>query len=672
MEDYFGFDVTLIMNITDIDDKIIIRARQAHLFQTFCAAHSKVSSELISELRAMWGAYVADKLGVQGASAQWEALRASMTTVEAQADAKRVLYFSTADKAVAALEGAVEGAEAGALLAAFEDIAAAALDAQQGATVTDQKIFRDLAAFWEGEFLKDMAALNVRPVSLMTRVTEFVPQVIQFVQTIISNGYGYEAEGSVYFDVAAFQAGSSTENGDSAPHHHLYAKLCPWSAGNCKFFEEGEGSLGVKLSGKRHPQDFALWKASKAGEPSWSSPWGAGRPGWHIECSAMAASVAPGTLDIHSGGIDLAFPHHDNELAQSEAFYQSRQWVNYFLHAGHVHIEGHKMSKSLKNFITIRDALARYTARQLRIMFLQHQWCAPVYYKESSMTTAIAVDALFTNFFSTAEALLRAVGKGEEAPPCSFGPREAELVELLQRTQNRLHAALCDNFDTPAALLLLQELVNRTNVYLQSPESINHYVLKMVVRYVGKILAVFGLEAGAASEAAGDVWKLVGPILEAVSEFRDGVRSAVLSSKGEGEGKEALLTLSDQLRETLTEQGVLFEDRPGKPTLVRLVDRDTMAKIKAEQVARDAEKLARKLETTRISEEKAAAKLAKAALAPADMFRSNPAYSAWDEQGIPTHDASGAELSKNARKKVLKEYEAQVELHQKYLASKQD
>merc|ERR1719333_1139545 len=140
--------------------------------------------------------------------------------------------------------------------------------------------------------------------------------------------------------------------------------------------EEGEGALAAETTEKRNPNDFALWKASKPGEPDWDPPGKAarGRPGWHIECSVMATDVQGEFLDIHAGGEDLKFPHHDNEMAQSEAYLNRPQWVNYWWHAGHLHIEGLKMSKSLKNFITIRQALEFHSARQLRLMFLMQQW----------------------------------------------------------------------------------------------------------------------------------------------------------------------------------------------------------------------------------------------------------------------------------------------------------
>jgi cysteinyl-tRNA synthetase len=214
-----------------------------------------------------------------------------------------------------------------------------------------------------------MDALNVLRPDVITRVTEYVPQIAKFVERIVEKGFAYESEGSVYFDISSFEKAGNT-----------YARLRPESRNDKGLQDEGEGSLSKNLVGKRSAGDFALWKKSKKGEPYWPSKWGDGRPGWHIECSVMASDVLGSVMDLHSGGIDLAFPHHDNELAQSEAFFCDHSkgehtWVNYFLHMGHLSISGSKMSKSLKNFQTIQDALATsYTARGMRVVFLMGRW----------------------------------------------------------------------------------------------------------------------------------------------------------------------------------------------------------------------------------------------------------------------------------------------------------
>jgi cysteinyl-tRNA synthetase len=234
---------------------------------------------------------------------------------------------------------------------------------------TDHTIFTNVTKYWEDQFMGDMDALNVMRPETVTRVTAYVPQIAKFVEQIVAKGFAYEAEGSVYFDIAAFEKAGNP-----------YARLRPESRNDKALQEDGEGSLSKNLGGKRGPGDFALWKKSKPGEPVWDSAWGGGRPGWHIECSVMASDVLGSQMDIHSGGIDLAFPHHDNELAQSEAYFCEHgkgphSWVNYFLHMGHLSIAGSKMSKSLKNFQTIKDALKNdYTPRGMRIVFLLGRW----------------------------------------------------------------------------------------------------------------------------------------------------------------------------------------------------------------------------------------------------------------------------------------------------------
>jgi cysteinyl-tRNA synthetase len=280
------------------------------------------------------------------------------------AEAKIKMHISNMDAAANALK-------TGSIFPGADEIFLPYLDSlyKESVDTRDQSMFTDLTKSMEDLFMADMDALNVLRPDHITRVTEYVPQIAKFVEKIVEKGFAYESEGSVYFDIAAFEkAGNS------------YARLRPDSKNDKALQEEGEGSLSKNLGGKKGAGDFALWKKSKAGEPFWPSKWGDGRPGWHIECSVMASDILGSQMDIHSGGIDLAFPHHDNELAQSEAYFcehgkGEHTWVRYFLHMGHLSISGSKMSKSLKNFQTIEDALATsYTSRSMRIVFLMGKW----------------------------------------------------------------------------------------------------------------------------------------------------------------------------------------------------------------------------------------------------------------------------------------------------------
>lgn len=280
------------------------------------------------------------------------------------AEAKIKMHISNMDAAANALK-------TGSIFPGADEIFLPYLDTLYKETVDtrDQSMLTDLTKSMEDLFMADMDALNVLRPDHITRVTEYVPQIAKFVERIVDKGFAYESEGSVYFDIAAFEkAGNS------------YARLRPESKNDKALQEEGEGSLSKNLGGKKGAGDFALWKKSKAGEPFWPSKWGDGRPGWHIECSVMASDILGSQMDIHSGGVDLAFPHHDNELAQSEAYFcehgkGEHTWVRYFLHMGHLSISGSKMSKSLKNFQTIEDALATsYTLRSMRIVFLMGKW----------------------------------------------------------------------------------------------------------------------------------------------------------------------------------------------------------------------------------------------------------------------------------------------------------
>ncbi len=317
--------------------------------------------EVPAEARKQYGAVLSGGPLEQGVPGDKEAkIKMHIKTVSAASDAI---------VALSQLEEVTSGNQAG-----LDDILGPWLDGRLGSSIDgkDHSIFTKLTKKYENRFMEDIRALNCLDPDEVTRVTEYGPQIVEFVGKIQKNHFAYESESSVYFDIAAFEEGSNN-----------YARLEPWNRNDTALQADAEGALTKNpASNKRSAADFALWKASKPGEPSWPSPWGEGRPGWHIECSAMASDKLGRQIDIHSGGIDLAFPHHDNELAQSEAYWlegnhqHQHQWVNYFMHIGHLSIAGSKMSKSLKNFTTIRDALGRgdWTPRGLRIVFLLGGW----------------------------------------------------------------------------------------------------------------------------------------------------------------------------------------------------------------------------------------------------------------------------------------------------------
>ncbi|KAF9236364.1 tRNA synthetases class I (C) catalytic domain-containing protein [Melanogaster broomeanus] len=690
MSDYFGYDVHFVMNITDIDDKIILRARQNHLFESFRSQTSSLTPSLISQVQGAWRLHVSERVSkglpdsikptAETVDALWpqiEALGADkVQKVEClKRDEKFDMNLTAAIRTASALSAAQSGPtdkeSALRLLDESRDILSASLDKELKHTVTDPSIFRALPAFWEDQFLKDMDRLRVRRPDTLTRVTEYVPEIVEFIKRIIENGYAYEHEGSVYFDTVTFDASKN----------HDYARLEPWSKGNKELLEEGEGALS---SSNRPASDFALWKASKSGEPSWPSPWGAGRPGWHIECSVMASAILGDNIDIHSGGVDLAFPHHDNELAQSEAFHECSAWVNYFIHTGHLHIEGLKMSKSLKNFITINEILQRFTARQLRLAFLSQLWNAKVDFSESLMTGEVkAIETAFNNFFATVKALLLA-HEGMSDGRHHYEDLEQDLMNELYASKLAFRAALCDSFNTPEALKILRDLVSRTNVYINSRgKSLNADLVEQLARWVGNMLRMFGLgggeevELGWGQEITDSVnainrEEVLMPCLRAISSFRDGVRRLAIAK--EDDSLKEILKLCDRLRDDdLVPLGVALDDQEDGKALVKLVPPSELIKARDEKRQKLEAHAARKVALAQAEQQKRLAKLEKGRTPPEELFKPphvpEGMYSQWNEQGIPTADRAGEKLSKSLEKKLLKEWNKQKELHEEFLAS---
>ncbi|MFA6823496.1 MAG: cysteine--tRNA ligase, partial [Geobacter sp.] len=330
--------------------------------------------------------------------------------------------------------------------------------------------YRTIADRYIAAFDEDMGRLGLKKPTLEPKATDHIDDIIAIIEKLIANGHAYEAAGDVYFAVETFD-------------HYL--KLSK------RNLEDMQAGARVEVDErKKNPMDFALWKGSKPGEPWWQSPWGKGRPGWHIECSAMSMRFLGPSFDIHGGGKDLVFPHHENEIAQSECA-NGCQFVKYWLHNGFVNINSEKMSKSLGNFFTIREVLELFDAEVLRFFILQAHYRSPLDYSDQNLKEAQAgLTRIYEALAALDEVLAGPIGSDPAAPSL------AELQEKAQQLLPRFTEAMDDDFNTAQALGVIFDLVRTLNRYLAEagqPDETGRQTLTTIRNAFAEIGQVLGL-----------------------------------------------------------------------------------------------------------------------------------------------------------------------------------
>lgn len=374
------------------------------------------------------------------------------------------------------------------------------------------------------ETRKDLAALKVRPASAEPKVTEHVPEIVEFIGELCAKGVAYESQGNVLFSVEAFPA---------------YGKLS-----NRRIDESYEGEA---VEGKRSAPDFALWKAAKPGEPSWPSPWGPGRPGWHIECSALARLLLGETLDIHGGGVDLLFPHHENEIAQSESR-SGKPLARYWLHNGLVMVDGRKMSKSLGNFYTIKEALGEYVPDVIRYIILSHHYSSNIDFSHDSFRTA---EKRIYYFYKTLAAVT-AFLESTEAPAVQASPQDGALLESFT-------ASMDDNFNTARTLAAVSHAFTEANSLLQDRKKPLSEKTEALRRFMHDLRAIAGVLHILDDNPDAVLEEMEGRFLERHGMSREEIEEQIEQRRAAKERKD--YAAADAIRAQLGTRGIKLLDR---------------------------------------------------------------------------------------------------------------
>jgi len=370
----------------------------------------------------------------------------------------------------------------------------------------------DLARRFEEIFLEDMESLNLKKPDVYPRVSDHIPEIIEMIQVLIRKGYAYQVDGNVYFDVT----------------------LSP-GLGKLSHQSLDELLAGARVEvdeRKRNPGDFALWKSSKEGEPFWESPFGRGRPGWHIECSAMSIKYLGEQFEIHGGAMDLIFPHHENEIAQSEAFTGRSPVVKYWLHTGFLTIGGEKMSKSLGNFITIRELLEKFDANTFRLFVVSTHYRSPIDYSEKALKQA---SKSLNRIFDTLDNLRQGILTGKKEQEREEEKRVGASTQAIGR---RFLEAMDNDFNTPKAAAEFFRLIRLGN--RASTSSVDVSVLKSVYDLIVEFGGIFGLELERRHELTEEERRLI--------EERNIARKNMDWEK------------ADEIRERLKKKGIILKD----------------------------------------------------------------------------------------------------------------